>query len=459
VIDAPPLAQVDPQLHGLLEKEHERQRDGLELIASENFTSRAVMEALGSCATNKYSEGYPGARYYGGNEWIDEIENLCKERLLKLYRLEEDQWGVNVQPYSGSPANFAVYNALLEPHDRIMGLNLYDGGHLTHGFSSPKKRVSSTSKYFESMPYHCNKETGLIDYDNLDYLSKCFRPKLIIAGTSAYSRLIDYERMKKICDDIGAFLLADMAHISGLVAAHVIPSPFEFCDVVSSTTHKSLRGPRSGIIFYRKGVKEVKKGKEIKWDLEEKINSSVFPSLQGGPHNNTIAALCVAAKEAMSPEFVEYQKNVLENSKVLCSSLQSYGFSVVSNGTDNHLCLVDLRSKGVDGARTEKVMEACHITVNKNTVPGDDKPFVPSGIRLGTSALTTRGLGSAEFKKVAEFLNRAVEITAEISQKGQNSSKLQTFLDALGEETKTNNKISELRDEVLKFARGFPMPG
>jgi glycine hydroxymethyltransferase len=323
-----PLASVDPEIASLIELEEIRQREGLELIASENFVSSAVREALGSCLTNKYSEGQIGKRYYGGNKFIDKIESLCTERALNLYELDPEEWGVNVQPYSGSPANFATYTALLNPHDRIMGLDLPSGGHLTHGFQTSKKKVSATSVYFESMPYVVSPETGLIDYDDLEKRAKMFMPKLLIAGASAYPREWDYLRMKQIAESVGALLMVDMAHISGLVAGKCAQSPFPYADVVTSTTHKTLRGPRSGIIFAKK-------------NLMEKVNSAVFPSLQGGPHNHQIGALAVALKEADSDEFRTYIKAVVSNAQRLAQGLIGKGYRLATGGTDNHLILYE----------------------------------------------------------------------------------------------------------------------
>jgi glycine hydroxymethyltransferase len=298
------LSEADPEVLEIIHKEKDRQFKSLELIASENFTSRAVMEAVGSCLTNKYSEGLPGKRYYGGNEHIDELETLCQKRAIAAFHLDEKKWGVNVQPLSGSPANFEVYTAILNPHDRLMGLDLPHGGHLSHGFMTPKRRVSGTSIYFESMPYRLDESTGLVDYDMLEKTATLFRPKLIIAGASAYPRDFDYPRMRKIADAVGAFLMMDMAHISGLVAASVVGDPFEYCDIVTTTTHKSLRGPRGGMIFF-------KKDPVLGVDLESAINNAVFPGLQGGPHNHTIGGLAVCLKHAQSLEFKNYQDNVL----------------------------------------------------------------------------------------------------------------------------------------------------
>ncbi|KAK7857025.1 serine hydroxymethyltransferase [Quercus suber] len=296
-----PLEVIDPVIADIIELEKARQWKGLELIPSENFTSLSVMQAVGSVMTNKYSEGYPGARYYGGNEYIDMAESLCQKRALEAFHLDPEKWGVNVQSLSGSPANFQAYTALLKPHERIMALDLPHGGHLSHGYQTDTKKISAVSIFFETMPYRLNESTGYIDYDQLEKSATLFRPKLIVAGASAYARLYDYARIRKVCDKQKAILLADMAHISGLVAAGVIPSPFEYADIVTTTTHKSLRGPRGAMIFFRKGVKEInKQGKEVLYDYEDKINQAVFPGLQGGPHNHTIAGLAVALKQVFS---------------------------------------------------------------------------------------------------------------------------------------------------------------
>lgn len=445
----------DPEIHRLIRREALRQREGLELIASENFCSSAVRQVLGSCLTNKYSEGNVGKRYYGGNQFIDEIETICMERALDLYGLDPDEWGVNVQPYSGSPANFAVYTALLQPHDRIMGLDLPSGGHLTHGFQTAKRKVSATSVYFESMPYVVSSETGFIDYDEMERRAKMFIPKLLIAGGSAYPREWNYARMREIADSIGAKLMVDMAHISGLVAGNVAESPFKYADVVTSTTHKTLRGPRSGMIFARKA-------------LIDDINSAVFPSLQGGSHNHQIGALAVALKEAAQPEFQVYAKNTVTNAKALASGLESRGHVLATGGTDNHLMLWNVRELGLTGSKVEKVLEMASITTNKNSIPGDTSALNPGGVRLGTPALTSRGLNVKDFDRVADFLHLGSQIAqraqaiAELELAAADSKQkvlLKDYITILTSNTEISREIESLRKQVEEFCTNFPMPG
>ncbi|XP_058820685.1 serine hydroxymethyltransferase isoform X2 [Topomyia yanbarensis] len=452
------LWESDPELMTLIRKEKKRQIQGLEMIASENFTSLSVLQCLSSCLHNKYSEGLPGQRYYGGNEYIDEIEILAQQRSLAAYRLDPEQWGCNVQPYSGSPANFAVYTGLIEPHGRIMGLDLPDGGHLTHGFMTATKKISATAIFFEPMPYKVDPTSGLIDYDKLEESARNFKPKIIIAGISCYSRCLDYKRFRQIADANGAYLFADMAHISGLVAAGVIPSPFEYADVVSTTTHKSLRGPRAGVIFYRKGVRSVKaNGDKVLYDIESRINQAVFPGLQGGPHNHAIAGIATCMQQAQTPEFKEYQVQIIKNARALCDGLLQKGYSISTGGTDVHLVLVDLRPVGITGARAEYILEEISIACNKNTVPGDKSALNPSGIRLGTPALTTRGLVESDMAKVVDFIDRGLKLSKDIT--AVSGPKLADFKRVLHEDPAISAKVQALKKEVQSYSENFPMPG
>jgi glycine hydroxymethyltransferase len=403
------LPTVDPEIAALIAAEEERQRNTIELIASENYTSPAVMEALGSAFTNKYAEGYPGARYYGGTAVADDLERLCVARALAAFSLSADEWACNVQAYSGSGANLAVYKALLEPGDVIMGLELASGGHLSHGFATAKRRVTAAATYYTSIPYKVA-PNGWLDYDAIERQVLEVRPKLLICGASAYSRDWDYGRLRRAADSVGAYLMADIAHISGFVATGLMASPFHHCDVVTTTTHKTLRGPRAALIFSRVA-------------LAKAVNDAVFPGMQGGPHMNTIAAVAVQLREVTTPAFHTYMQRVLANTRALAVALMDLGHTIVTGGTDNHLILVNLRAIGADGAEVSRRLETVGISVNKNTIPGDTSALKPSGIRLGTPAVTTRGWGPTEMRTIATFVDRAIRssddletLAADVSQ-------------------------------------------
>lgn len=381
------IRMSDPELYGAMKSELERQRDHIELIASENFTSRAVMEAMGSHLTNKYAEGYPGARYYGGCEYVDIVEQLAIDRAKALFGAEH----ANVQPHSGSQANVAVYLALLKPGDTILGMDLSHGGHLTHG-----SKASISGKYFNACFYGVDPETEMIDYEKAMQIAGECKPKIIIAGASAYSRIIDFKKMREIADEVGAYLMVDMAHIGGLVAAGVHPSPVPYADVVTSTTHKTLRGPRGAIIL-------------CKDELKKKINSAVFPGTQGGPLMHIIAGKAVCFKEAMSEEFKAYQCQVVKNAAVLADTLSEGGIRLVSGGTDNHLMLADTMSLGRTGNEVQELLDAAHITANKNSIPFDTQSVkLTSGMRFGTPAVTTRGMGEDEMRDIGKMIVRII---------------------------------------------------
>jgi glycine hydroxymethyltransferase len=418
-IFAAPLAETDPELAEAIRLELDRQRDDVELIASENYVSRAVLEAQGSVLTNKYAEGLPGKRYYGGCQYVDVAENLAIQRVTRLFGCGF----ANVQPHSGACANAAAFLALMQPGDTFMGLNLAAGGHLTHG--SP---VNLSGKWFKPVPYSVRREDQRIDYDEVQKLAEQHRPKVIIAGGSAYPRIINFRRFREIADAVGAYLMVDMAHFAGLVAGSAHPSPFPHAHIVTSTAHKTLRGPRSGFIL------------SDDEELAKKINSAVFPGLQGGPLMHVIAAKAVAFGEALQPSFKLYAKNIIENAKALAETMKSNGFDIVSGGTDTHLMLVDLRPKRVTGKVAEAALGRAHMTCNKNGIPFDpEKPTVTSGIRLGTPACTTRGFGIAEFRQVGEMIG---EVLGVLSQKGAEE-------DALIE--------AAVRERVKALVKRFPI--
>ena len=382
------LVKADEEIYNLIGKELEREQEGIELIASENFASQAVMEAMGSYLTNKYAEGYPAKRYYGGCQVVDEVEELARERAKTLFGAEH----ANVQPHSGSQANMAVYFTILQPGDTVLGMDLSHGGHLTHGSA-----VNFSGRLYNFVSYGVNKETEMIDYEQVRKLALEYKPKLIVAGASAYSRVIDFKKLKDICHEVGAYFMVDMAHIAGLVATGAHPSPVPYADFVTSTTHKTLRGPRGGLIL-------------CKEKYAKALDKNIFPGIQGGPLMHTIAAKAVCFKEALQPEFKDYINRVVKNCKVLAEELVKYDFKLVSNGSDNHLILVDLNNKNITGKDAEKLLDSIGITVNKNTIPNETKsPFVTSGIRIGTAAVTTRGFDEEDMKEVAALINDTIK--------------------------------------------------
>lgn len=403
------LKKFDAEVMETIELEIKRQQEHIELIASENFVSPQVMEAMGSQMTNKYAEGYPSRRYYGGCEYVDMVENLAIERLKKLFGADH----ANVQPHSGSNANLGVYFAVLKPGDKVLGMNLSQGGHLTHG--SP---VNISGTYFNFVDYGVDKETERIDYDEVRNIALKEKPKMIVAGASAYPRTIDFAKFREIADEVGAYLMVDMAHIAGLVAAGLHPNPVPYADFVTTTTHKTLRGPRGGAIL-------------CKEEYAKAIDKAIFPGLQGGPLMHVIAAKAVSFGEALKDDFKEYQKQVVTNAKVLAESLMERGFRLVSGGTDNHLMLIDVRTKGLTGKKAEELLEAVNVTTNKNTIPFDpESPFITSGIRIGTPAVTTRGMKEEEMKKIAEIIDLALD---------------------------ENNSREEIKNMVLDLCKDFPL--
>jgi glycine hydroxymethyltransferase len=389
----------DKVLENLIKQEEKRQQETLNLIASENIVSKSVLKTLGSTLTNKYSEGYPGKRYYAGNQIIDKIENLAWERARKVFKLDEN-WHINIQPYSGSPANMAVYYALLKPGEKIMGMNLTSGGHLTHG-----SKFNFSGRFYEAVQYGVNRN-GFLDYGEIGKLAKKEKPKIIVAGGSSYPRIIDFKKFRKIADEINAYLMADVSHIAGLIAAVAHPSPFAFADIVTTTTHKTLRGPRGAIIFANR---QSRIAKRHKIDIALAIDKAVFPGLQGGPHNNQTAAIAACLYEATRPLFKKYGLQVVKNAKVLAEKLKSFGFNLVSDGTDNHLILIDLTNLKISGLEAQNLLEKSGIIVNRNAIPYDIRPtYAPSGIRIGAPAITSRGMKEKEMKKIAEWIYRVL---------------------------------------------------
>jgi len=411
------LKNQDPQIAKLIDLETDRQKTSLQMIPSENHCSPRVREALGSILTDKYAEGYPGKRYYGGNQFIDKVETLCIERVKKLFKVEH----ANVQPHSGSPANAAVYLAVCEPQETIMGMALPMGGHLTHGF-----KLSFSGKFFKAVQYGLDPKTHLINYAEVEKMAQDSRPKLIWVGGSAYPRIFEWEKMAKIADSVGAYLVADIAHIAGLVVGGSHPSPVPYVHIITTTTHKTLRGPRGGIIMV------TKKGIEKDPELPKKIDKAMFPGLQGGPHENAIAAIAVCLKEASTPAFKKYTSQIVKNAKTLAEELKKYGFDLISNGTDNHLLLIDLRNKNITGADAQVLLESVGMSTNKNSIPFDPAPpFKPSGLRLGTPAITTRGMKEKEMKQIAVWINEVI---------------------------KNPGAVKKVREEIRKLCKKFPLP-
>lgn len=417
----------DKEIERLIAAETNRQRDGLEMIPSENHTSQDVLTALGSRLTDKYSEGYPGKRYYGGCEFVDAVENLARDRAKALFGVDH----ANVQAYSGSPANMAVYYALCDPGDTVMGLELYFGGHMTHGL-----KVNFSGTLYHSVQYQTGKD-GYLDYDALAELVKANKPKLIVVGATAYPRIFDWKRLREIADLCDAFLLADISHIAGLIVAGAHPSPVGYADVITTTTHKTLRGPRGALILCNGNPSNpLKKAPRTRENLPTLIDRAIIPGLQGGPHNHQTAAIAVALREASQPAFKEYGRQIVKNAKHLAERLSGKGYQLVTGGTDNHLLLIDMTNKGVKGADAERALGKAGITVNKNTVPFDPRPpFDPSGIRMGTPALTTRGLKEAEMDQVADWIDQAVT--------------------ARGDDA----KLAAIKQEIVAFTKAFPLPG
>ena len=437
------LSQIDPEIAKLITSEEKRQKEVLEMIPSENYTSRAVMETLGTVLTNKYSEGYPKKRYYQGNKIIDEVEQLAIDRAKKLFNVPY----VNVQPHSGSPANLAVYLAVCKPGvDKIMGLSLAFGGHLTHG-----QPQSATGQFFKSTQYELGRD-GLLDFDAIEKQAKREKPKIIVCGFTAYPRTIDFARFAKIADSVGAYLLADTSHITGLIVANAHPTPAPFAHIITTTTHKTLRGPRGAMIMV------TERGLKKDPDLAKKIDTAIIPGLQGGPHDNQTAAIAVALKEAATPAFKKYGQQIVKNAASLAEELSRLGFDLVSGGTDNHLILIDLRNKGVNGTVAAYALEVADIVINKNVVPFDtEPPFYPSGIRMGTPAITTRGMGEKEMVKIAKWMSQAIDAVKD-EKLPKDREKRSNFVKAFRTRADRNKKLLKIAAEVKSLTAKFPVP-
>jgi len=435
------LSKNDPDLYNLYTSELKRQQQGLELIPSENYVSYAVLEAMGSILTNKYSEGYAGKRYYGGNEFIDEIEKIAEKRAKKLFGVPY----VNVQPYSGSPANLAVYFATCNPGDTVLGLDLSHGGHLTHGF-----KASVTGQIYNGIGYHVKKD-GYIDYEEIEELAKKYKPKLIWAGITAYSRFVEFEKFERIASNAGAYLVADIAHIAGLVVGGVHESPVPYVHIVTTTTHKTLRGPRGAMIMVTdKGLKKDS-------ELSKKIATKVFPGSQGGPHDHTTAAIATMLKEAESPSFKDYAKQVVLNAKALSKALIKNGLKIVTNGTDNHMMLIDMSDNPGCGIFIQEALNLSGMTLNKNTIPGDpSSPFYPSGARLGTPAITTRGMKEKEMNLVGEYMTRVIKEISRYQLPGDKKERI-VYLKKFNKEIRDNDVIKEVREQVRDLCKRFPI--
>lgn len=441
----PNIQAEDIDIYGLIKGEELRQKEGLELIPSENYTSKAVMESMGSILTNKYSEGYPRKRYYGGQEFTDQIEQLAIDRAKKLFGVPH----ANVQPYSGSPANFAVYMATCNPGDTIMGLNLPDGGHLTHGW-----KVSATAIFYKSVPYHV-REDGRVDIDEIWKLAKEHKPKLIWTGATAYPYLYEYDKFAEIADSVGAYLAADIAHVAGLIAAGAHPSPVPYAHIVTTTTHKTLRGPRGGMIM------ATDKGLKKDSELGDKLDKAVFPGLQGGPHDHQTGAIAIALKEAATPEFKVYGHQIVKNAKVLAESLKKHEMKLVADGTENHLILIDLIPQfgSGGGVFASEAMEAAGMTANKNTIPKDpSSPFYPSGIRLGSPALTTRGFKEKEMEKVGEWVSQAI-MEVKNYKLPEKKEERTAYISKFKKDIAANETLKKIKAEIKELCKNFPVPG